>query len=91
MPEQEEGRKTSPDETLRTFNLAFLNYAGYTQSEIANLGDLSKLTEDKMTKLIRDKGMVAVAEALKREMEKGNLKFEILHKEKSETDSKGQR
>ena len=46
-------------------NLAFLHYAGYTDAEIAKLGDLSELPEQEMQRLIQEKAEKALAEAWK--------------------------
>ncbi len=51
----------SQAESLRRFNLAFLRYAGYGESEIVNLGDLTNLSEDKMNKLMHDKAITRFA------------------------------
>jgi hypothetical protein len=53
------------DQILERVNLAFLHYAGYDDTDIAKLGDLSKLPEPKMHELIDDKAEKALAESLK--------------------------
>jgi hypothetical protein len=57
--------KVKDDQILERVNLAFLHYAGYDDTDIAKLGDLSKLPERKMHELINDKAEKALAEALK--------------------------
>jgi hypothetical protein len=53
------------DQILGSVNLAFLHYAGYDDTDIAKLGDLSRLPEQKMQELIGDRAERILAEALK--------------------------
>ena len=53
------------DQILGRVNLAFLRYAGYNDTEINKLGDLSKLPERQMRQLIGVKAEKALEEALK--------------------------
>jgi len=60
-----EGLRTGESRVLGSINLAFLRYAGYTDSEIAKLGDLSRLPEQEMQRLMQEKAEKALAEAWK--------------------------
>jgi hypothetical protein len=62
---QGERTKVPEDRALGSINLAFLHYAGYTATEIARLGDLSRLPEQDMQRLIREKAEKALVEAWK--------------------------
>ena len=54
VPRQEE-RKVKADQVLGKVNLAVLHYVGYDDTEIAKVGDLSKLSERRMKELISRK------------------------------------
>lgn len=51
---------------LNAFNSEFLKLAGYTRSQMRALGDLSRLTSEKMYGLIHDKASEALVADLKR-------------------------
>ncbi len=50
----------SREELLATFNRHFLTLAGYSEKEIEELGDLSKLTAEQMKELMKRKSMQAL-------------------------------
>lgn len=53
--------KESPEDTMtQRMNHRFLRYAGYTEDQINELGDLSKLTEDQMMDFVNRKSMASL-------------------------------
>ena len=60
MPEEPQN---SDDEMFRTLNRRFLLMAGYSEQQILGLGDLGKISHDKMEDLIQKKGVAVFGEA----------------------------
>jgi lipopolysaccharide export system protein LptC len=52
---------------LNAFNLEFLKLAGYSRGQMRALGDLSKLTSERMLTLIHDKTSEALVADLRRQ------------------------
>jgi hypothetical protein len=51
--EPEKGKKVDMAAALSEVNRYHLMFAGYSEAEIVGFGDLSKLTKDRMSELIR--------------------------------------
>ena len=59
MPEE----APNDDEIFRTLNRRFLLMAGYSEQQVLGLGDLARISHDKMEDLIQKKGLAVFGEA----------------------------
>jgi hypothetical protein len=50
----------TPDKLMETFNRRYLGIAGYTEQEIAGMGDLSKLSSQQLQELVKQKSMLSL-------------------------------
>lgn len=53
-------KESTEDVMTQRMNHRFLRYAGYSEEQIAELGDLSKLTEDQMMDLVNQRSMASL-------------------------------
>jgi len=65
-------------ELLRSGRLVFLKTAGYTGSQILELGDLAVLPAEKMTGLLHSKVVEAFGNALGKTLTKKDLKIRLI-------------